>query len=79
MIISSGGKHMSHLSTNICREYFRLKKEMTDALAVYEAEPTPENKFAYRLLTLRWRDFCVETVAKYVGDDLTKEDYQWLM
>lgn len=64
---------MSHLSKNICQEYYRLKKEMTDAFADYDANPTQENLYVYRLLTQRWRDFCVETVAKYAGDDLTKE------
>ena len=64
---------MSHLSSNICKEYYRLKKEMNDAYAAYEADPTKDNLFTYRLFTQRWRDFCVETVARYAGDDLTKE------
>lgn len=63
---------MSHLSSNVIREYYRLKKEMVDAFMTYEANPTPETLFAYKLLTERWRDFCVETVAKYAGDDLPR-------
>ena len=63
---------MSHLSKNVCNEYYSLKKEMVEAFTTYEANPTPETLFAYRLLTERWRDFCVETVARYAGDDLVK-------
>ena len=52
-------------------QYWLLKKEMTDAFNAYESVPTAENKFNYNLLTQRWRDFCVETVASMVGDDLS--------
>ena len=66
---------MSHLSRTVCNKYYRLKNDMLAAYNTYEAYPTEANRIAYNMLTQRWRDFCVETVAKYSGDDLLKEEY----